>query len=285
MTKKLFILLVGFISIFSFLSIGLFFPNESDAPVLKEKGCVVLNYHRVRPNDSLLNLVEDMTSLYTKDREIEDYSVHTDAFEKQMKELKKQQVTFLTPKDLAKAMYNNKPLPDKCAIVTFDDADVTTYQYAYPILKQYDIPFTVFVITGQMGSDQFHGLKMMTLEQLNEMVDSGLVTVGSHTHNMHYLLNNKKPPFLYPEYQQQFKKDIEKANADFRKHLGFKPKYFAYPYGTGTEATNELLKEQGYKLLFTLNSGIVQHDDSPFCIERILITKSSWKAIQDWLNE
>lgn len=76
-----------------------------------------------------------------------------------------------------------KDLPDKPVLIVFDDGRSGVYNYAFPILKKYNMPFTVFVITGVVGEKDF-----MTWEQLKEMVASGLCDIGSHTHDLHYFV-------------------------------------------------------------------------------------------------
>ena len=72
-------------------------------------------------------------------------------------------------------------LPDKPVLIVFDDGRIGNYTYAFPILKKYNMPFTMFIISGVVGDRDF-----VTWEHLKEMVDSGLCTIGSHTHNLHY---------------------------------------------------------------------------------------------------
>ena len=49
--------------------------------------------------------------------------------------------------------------PEKCIWISFDDVDEAVYQNTFPILKENNIPFTLFVITGQVGKD-FGNLKL-----------------------------------------------------------------------------------------------------------------------------
>lgn len=72
-------------------------------------------------------------------------------FENQMKYLNKTH-KILTLEELAKCLKEGKPLAKKVAVVTFDDGYKDNYQYAFPILKKYKIPATVFLITGHIDT-------------------------------------------------------------------------------------------------------------------------------------
>jgi peptidoglycan/xylan/chitin deacetylase (PgdA/CDA1 family) len=54
--------------------------------------------------------------------------------------------------ELITSFKKSKTLPPKTAVVTFDDGYKDTYLNAYPILKKYNIPATVFLTTGHIGT-------------------------------------------------------------------------------------------------------------------------------------
>ncbi len=60
-------------------------------------------------------------------------------------------------------------------VMTFDDGLESTYKIAYPIMKQYGIKGTVYVIPSLVGTSGY-----MTLNQLTELHDAGW-TIASHT--------------------------------------------------------------------------------------------------------
>lgn len=83
--------------------------------------------------------------------------------------------------DYWKGRITEKNLPEKPVLIVFDDAREGVYRNAYPVLKQYNMPFTVFVIGASTEKPDF-----MNYAQLQEMVKSGLCTLGSHSFDLHY---------------------------------------------------------------------------------------------------
>jgi peptidoglycan/xylan/chitin deacetylase (PgdA/CDA1 family) len=76
---------------------------------------------------------------------------NTSDFEDQMKYLSKTH-KILSLNELATCLQVGKPLAKKVAIVTFDDGYKDNYQYAFPILKKYKIPATIFLVTGHIDT-------------------------------------------------------------------------------------------------------------------------------------
>ncbi|MCP8968038.1 polysaccharide deacetylase family protein [Ectobacillus ponti] len=244
---------------------------------LTGSGCVVLNYHRIREP----NIVTDSLAKLTGNAELNVYSVYTDEFKSQIRYLKEHHVQFVTADELKAYVTGKKQIAGKCAMITFDDIDESVYKEAFPILKEEQVPFTVFMIMGHIG-EEYNQLQLASKDQLLAMKKSGLAEIGLHTYDMHYLDKDGKPPFLKAGNLQRFQQDTGKAAEAYEKLFGEKPRYYAYPYGYGTPDTDLFLLQQGSQLIFSLQSGIVKPGDPSFFIKRVLLDKDSWKAVRDW---
>lgn len=97
-------------------------------------GCLVLVYHRISPinHDNFI---------------LKDLSVSPEIFERQMKYIKAR-YRLLPLEELVQGLKNNPGKMREVIAVTFDDAYLDNYQYAFPVLKKYGIPGAIFVPTG-----------------------------------------------------------------------------------------------------------------------------------------
>jgi peptidoglycan/xylan/chitin deacetylase (PgdA/CDA1 family) len=97
---------------------------------------VIVTYHHIgtKNDDFLLNRIS------------------TSEFEKQMRYLKETHEVISLEK-LQHALIEKKTLPKRAAIVTFDDGYKDNYMEAFPILKKYKIPATIFLTTGYIETD------------------------------------------------------------------------------------------------------------------------------------
>jgi len=110
--------------------------------------------------------------------------------------------------------------------------------------------------------------RSLTLEQLTELRDSGLVEIGSHT------LNH---PILKNETEELVDYEISQSILDLEILLGEKVSLFAYPNGIpGIDfglREMQILKKCGIKLAFSTKSEGFSLQDNPFSIPRRGITK------------
>lgn len=275
------ILLVILITLF-LLIVGRTPPDIHGDLGLVGDGCLVLSYHRVISSNPLIRSTYKILTTYFPDDELRLYTVLRHDFEAQMLYLKQNGAHFITPKELESYVKYGSSLPAKSVLVTFDDVDVSVYNNAFPILQREQIPFTLFVITGHIGDRDFKGLQLSTLEQLQEMMDSDLATIGSHTHQFHYISKKGNPPFMDPENYPQFQEDMKQSLQALQDDFQVASKYFAYPYGYGTPKTDEILLDLGFDLIFTLKPGLVQKNDPAFFIKRVLVTPTTWESISQW---
>ncbi|MGC2353707.1 MAG: polysaccharide deacetylase family protein, partial [Candidatus Udaeobacter sp.] len=104
-------------------------------------------------------------------------------FEAQMKLLKDSGVTVIGMQDFLAWKRGEKNIPPRCAVITFDDGWKSQYEVAWPILKKYGYPLTLFIYTEGVRGGHFGGGEAMTWEQLADMRDNGVdIEAHSETH-------------------------------------------------------------------------------------------------------
>ena len=101
-------------------------------------------------------------------------------FEAQMQALKDQGIAVISMDDFLAWRHEQKSLPSRCAIITIDDGYNVGYTVAWPILKNFGYPFTMFIYTDYVRGGPKSGGGSITWEQLAEMRDAG-VSIQSHT--------------------------------------------------------------------------------------------------------
>ena len=171
------------------------------------------------------------------------------AFIHQLKWLQRLGVKFIPMRDLRGWLIDQKPIPRRAAVLTFDDAYASIYEHVFPVLKQRAIPFTVFVIAGLIGgTSNFYadrgGQKRRHLDagQLKLLIDSGLVEVGAHGYH-HLDLTRTSEASLTEE--------LASAKDLLEQSLDVEVPYLAYPYGSVSQAVREKARQAGYQLAFT----------------------------------
>ena len=162
-------------------------------------------------------------------------------FKKHLEELTKNNYNVVSTEEIVDALINNKDLPEKTVALTIDDAFFSIYKKAWPLLKEKKLPFTIFVSTGPLKSNSKN---YMNWEQIKEMVNHG-VTIGHHTKNHLHLVTKEKEKII---------SEIEEANNDFLKNLGYVPDIFAYPYGEYSSEIKQITKNY-FKAAFGQQSG------------------------------
>ena len=102
--------------------------------------------------------------------------------------------------------------------LTIDDVPDGFYHYAFPILKKYNLPFTLFVSLSLLDTYGY-----ITTEQLVEIAQSELCTVGSHgvRHSEYYLMGEREKIIDLKESQKKLYDLVHKPI-----------ELFAFPYGS-----------------------------------------------------
>jgi peptidoglycan/xylan/chitin deacetylase (PgdA/CDA1 family) len=176
-------------------------------------------------------------------------------FEAQMSELKNHGITVIGLQDFLTWRRGEKNIPPRCAIITIDDGWKSQYEVAWPILKKYGYPFTMFIYTEGVRGGHFGGGEAITWEQLAEMRDAGVdIEAHSATHQ-----DLRKPydkvarrRLSPPEYEQWLQNEVVGCKQTLEQKLGIKVNCFAVPYGFYNQHIKDIARNAGYEAVFTV---------------------------------
>lgn len=146
-------------------------------------------------------------------------------------------------------------LPEKAVAITFDDAYENIHTNAFPLLKEFDVPFTVFVATDPIdqGFQQ-----MMSWDQLRDLQDWG-ATITNHSRDHDYMIRHSP---LDEAWLQSMLDNIKHAQQRLTQELGDTvPRWFAYPYGEYNETLKQALLDQGYVAFAQHSGGMTANSD------------------------
>jgi peptidoglycan/xylan/chitin deacetylase (PgdA/CDA1 family) len=164
-------------------------------------------------------------------------------FRAQMKALKDNGISVISMQDLLAWRKGEKAIPSKSAVITIDDEWNSQYYVAWPILKEFGYPFTLFVYTQWVNT----GGKSTTWAQLAEMRDSG-ADIEAHTVSHHDLRHAPRGQ----EYSTWLHNEVYDCKETLETKLGVKIIAFAFPYGFHNEVVRKTAKEAGYEMQFTV---------------------------------
>ncbi len=189
------------------------------------------------------------------------YCVTTSQLESDFEYLKDNGYNVISFAYLYQCITEQKPLPNKAILLTFDDGYLTNVTLGLPLLKKYNYTalFSVvgeFCKYGKSNPDIKRGYEYLEWEDVAKYADEKHIEWGIHSFGMHHLKPRKGVSKKYGEsadlYKQNFRKDTIKMLQNFEK-VGIKPIVYAYPYGLFTPESEEILRE--LNIPFTLTCG------------------------------
>src|SRR5882762_9847658 len=214
------------------------------------------------------------------------------AFEGQMKELKDRGITVISMQDLLAWKRGEKNIPPRCAVITFDDGYKSQYEVAWPILKKYGYPFTMFIYTEGVRGGSLGGGGAITWEQLADMRDNGVdIEAHSATHQDlregHTITlaspggKKTRTKLTGPQYEQWVQNEVVGCKQLLEQRLGIKINCFAVPFGNYNEHVKELARNAGYEAMFTVYGQPITFTSAMDSIGRYAIEATKPKVFTD----
>jgi peptidoglycan/xylan/chitin deacetylase (PgdA/CDA1 family) len=214
------------------------------------------------------------------------------AFEAQMKELKDRGITVIPMQDLLAWKRGEKSIPPRCAVVSFDDGWKSQYEVAWPIMKKYGYPFTMFIYTEGVRGGSLGGGEAITWEQLADMRDNGVdIEAHSATHQDlregHTIMvvnpggKRARTKLTGPQYEQWVQNEVVGCKQLLEQRLGIKVNCFAVPFGNYNEHVKELARNSGYEAMFTVYGQPITFTSPLDSIGRYAIEANKPKVFDD----
>ena len=191
--------------------------------------------------------------------------------------------TVISIQDVINAKNGGKPIPNRAVVLTFDDGYKSFYTYVLPLLKSFNYTATLAIVgswldvpengTVSYAGKQVPRSKFLSLKELNEITNSGLVEIASHTYDLHHGIignaeGNDMPALTTFEYNRgthqyeseehylnRIKADLAKNNAWIKQHTGKSPRIIVWPYGRYNSSAQQIAKSLGMDIAITLDDG------------------------------
>ncbi|RZJ05404.1 MAG: hypothetical protein EOP39_20080 [Rubrivivax sp.] len=191
-----------------------------------------------------------------------------DDFEAQLMWLQRERYRALRTGEFQAFIEGREAVPPRSVMLTVDDGFATFFEHAFPLLKKYQVPVTLFIFTDVIGLPS--GLSW---QQLRELARSGLVDIQAHSRT-HRNLTELQARENDVQYRRNLQQELRHPRAELEKQLGMlgvKVQHFAYPYGASNDKVIDALNQEGYALGFTVRAGGNAFYEQPQLIRRTMI--------------
>lgn len=223
--------------------------------------------------DEVLDVPRDQTRVavlgyhnFSETEPVSHMMLRTSEFREQMAYLRRAGLTVISMQEFLEWRLGTRTLPARCVLITLDDGWKSVYTDAYPILKEFGYPFTLFLYTNFLNGRG----DSLTPEQVKEMQANG-ATIGSHSVSHLYPRDWKKTEKEGPEaYARQVDFEFGESQKKLSTLFGT-VNTFCFPGGYHTSAMVERMPGYGYLAAFTVVPGKVTVTEAPLAMPRYMI--------------
>ncbi len=245
-------------------------PSPTKPPIDQNAQVIVFGYHR-----------------FVKKVRRPDTEITPEAFEAQMKELQDHKISVIAMQDFLAWKRGEKNIPARAAIITIDDGYKSGYEVAWPILKKYGYPLTLFIYTEGIKGGHYGGGEAMSWEQLGEMRDAGVdIEAHSATHqDLRKPYDKLTKRHLNPEeYAEWLDGEVGGSKATLEQKLGIRVDCFAVPFGYYNERVKEATQKARFEAVFTVYGQKLTYGSPNDSLGRYMIEANKPKVFEEAIN-
>lgn len=202
---------------------------------------------------------------FSNTKPVSEMRMRTAEFCQQMQYIRDAGLTVITMQDFLEWLLGNRCLPERCVLITIDDGWRSVYTDAFPVLKAYGYPFTLFLYTTYLSGRG----QSMSPEMIREMIAAG-ATIGSHSTTHLYPSQWKRYSEDSPEYAAQLQQELPDS-VEKLKGLFDNCTTYCYPGGYHTPPMLESLRACGVRAAFTVLEQKVTTLEDPLLVHRYMV--------------
>jgi peptidoglycan/xylan/chitin deacetylase (PgdA/CDA1 family) len=235
--------------------------EESGAP---KRGVPILVYHRFGPHVS-----DSMT-------------VTGSLFEAHLKYLRDSGYQVIALRELVYRYFEQgEHLPNsRMVAITADDGHVSVYTDAFPLIRKYQTPVTLFIYPSAISNASY----AMTWDQLRGLKASGLFYFGSHTY-WHPNFKKDRERLKPADYEKSVETQLKKSREVLEKQLNQKVDLLAWPFGIHDAWLGAKAIKAGYAAAFTIERFPASPGENRMALPRYLMTQADrGKAFERIVN-
>jgi peptidoglycan/xylan/chitin deacetylase (PgdA/CDA1 family) len=194
------------------------------------------------------------------------YTVKPKDFRRQMRYLRDHDYRVVKLETLLSLLDGEENVSGKVTAITFDDGFQDTFDQACPILKEFDLPATFFVISSLMGDSNrwmqragYPAAQLIDWKQARQLTADGF-SIGSHT---------ATHPILPEIDAASVASEIRDSKRCIEDQLSIAIRFFAYPYGRFDQRERDLVEACGYQAACSTRAGFNTRDVDRFALRRL----------------
>ncbi|MEU6084483.1 polysaccharide deacetylase family protein [Streptomyces sp. NPDC047108] len=209
------------------------------------------------------------------------YTVTPRDFARQLRLIRAGGRTVIPLRQLVSALRGGPPVPERAAVITFDDGYADFATAAAPLLARHDAPASVFVTTGAVlphvtTRSFLPPADMLSARQIREL-DQADFDIGAHS---------RTHPHLEAVTPDVALREIAESKRELEDILGHTVPHFAYPRGSSSRAVRRAVREAGFSAACAVGNVLSSDRDDPVRIRRLLVqSTTSDQQFRSWVQE
>jgi peptidoglycan/xylan/chitin deacetylase (PgdA/CDA1 family)/GT2 family glycosyltransferase len=194
------------------------------------------------------------------------YILPAQRFKRQMAWLKWLRYHVLSLEDYLRYQAEDGLPPTRSVVITADDGYLDNYAVAYPILRRYGFPATIFLVSSSIGNANrwdeqgllLRDRTLMSWTEIQEMVQGGM-TFGAHT---------QTHPMLTAVSPNRARTEIDGSRVELALTLDQPIQFFSYPHGKYDVTARSIVEQVGYAGACSTRAGMNSPATSKFELRR-----------------
>ncbi len=192
-------------------------------------------------------------------------SVSSEKFRQQLTFLRDNGYRVVPLSDLTGFLQGKTALPRHAVVITIDDGYRSTFEIAYPLLKEFGFPATVFLYSDFMG-----GRDAVSWQQVEEMSKDPLIDLQPHSKS-HPNMALKLEKETDAAYASRIALEVNEPSKRIEKVTRRPIHTFAYPYGDTGDLVISTLAAEKFNLGVTVQPGTNAAFAYPYMLRRTMV--------------